>query len=137
MSEILARVGDDNWQDSFPVVDEGGKLRGIIPLDDLRYLATLGDGAAWTIAADLMHPPVSVVPDDDLRTATMRMLANNLREIPVVDGDGQNPRPPRRARGGQGGTSPTEPTSCRRADDYRRRADDLPPRPTATVRWRR
>ena len=87
VSEILARVGDDNWQDSFPVVDDTGKLRGIIPLDDLRYLATLGDGAAWTIAADLMHPSVSVMLDDDLRTATMRMLANNLREIPVVDGE--------------------------------------------------
>ena len=88
-AEILAKVGEDNWQDSFPVVDETGKLRGLIPLDDLRYLAGLADGAAWTIAADLMHPAVSVKLDDDLRSATMKMLANNLREIPVIDDDGK------------------------------------------------
>jgi CIC family chloride channel protein len=89
VSEILARVGDDNWQDSFPVVDEHGKLRGLVPLDDLRYLAGLHESAAWTIAADLMHPAVSVKLDDDLRSATMKMLANNLREIAVVDDDGK------------------------------------------------
>jgi CIC family chloride channel protein len=89
LKEILARVGEDNWQDSFPVVDEGGLLRGIIPLDELRYLATLADSAAWTIAADLMHPAVAVKLDDDLKTATARMLSNNLREIPVVDDAGK------------------------------------------------
>jgi CIC family chloride channel protein len=89
LTEILSRIGDENWQDSFPVVDESGKLRGIIPLDDLRYLAGLSDSAGWTIAADLMHPAVSVKPEDDLRTATIKMLANNLREIPVVDDEGK------------------------------------------------
>ncbi len=89
IGEVIARVGEDNWQDSFPVVDESGKLRGLIPLDDLRYLASLGDSAAWTIAADLMHPAVSVKLEDDLRTATTRMLANSLREIPVVDDEGK------------------------------------------------
>ncbi|HTA90625.1 MAG TPA: CBS domain-containing protein, partial [Polyangiaceae bacterium] len=35
--------------------------------------------------ADLMQPVVSVRPDDDLRTATERMVANGLRELPILD----------------------------------------------------
>jgi len=85
--EIIAHVGDESWQDIFPVLDPEGVLIGIIPADAIRFLASLEEGAAWTIAADLMHPPVSVAADDDLRHAARLMLANGLREVPVVDED--------------------------------------------------
>jgi chloride channel protein, CIC family len=87
--EILDRLAEASWQDVFPVCDETGVLRGIIPADALRYLQTAHDGIAWTIAADLMQPPVSVRADDELRAATTLMLANNLRELPVIDADGR------------------------------------------------
>jgi predicted transcriptional regulator len=38
----------------------------------------------WALAADLMQPPVSVQPSDDLRTAGERMLSSGLRELPIV-----------------------------------------------------
>jgi CIC family chloride channel protein len=84
-AEILAHVADQSWQDVFPVLDDKGTLCGIIPTDAIRFLASLPDGTSWTIAADLMHPPVAVSPDDDLRDAARLMLANGLRELPVVD----------------------------------------------------
>ena len=38
------------------------------------------------LAADIMQPPVSVRPEDELRKATECLVANGLREVPVVDG---------------------------------------------------
>jgi CIC family chloride channel protein len=83
--DILAHVADETWQDIFPVLDAQGALIGVIPTDSIRFLASQPEGAAWTIAADLMHPPVSVSPEEDLRDAARLMLANGLRELPVVD----------------------------------------------------
>lgn len=83
--EMLRRVGESSWQDVFPVVDDAQRMVGLISLDALRVLAGEPDDAPWAVAADIMQPPVYVHEDDDLRRATERLLANGLREIPVVD----------------------------------------------------
>jgi len=88
-TEIMARVADETWQDIFPVLDAAGVLKGMIPADAIRFLASQQEGSSWTIAADLMHPPVSVTPDDDLRKAARVMVANGLRELLVVDAAGR------------------------------------------------
>jgi CIC family chloride channel protein len=84
MSDVVRRIPSDTWQDSFPVLDTEGKIRGLITVDALRLLISEGDGLHWTIAADLMQNAVSVRPEDDLQTAAKAMLANGLREVPVV-----------------------------------------------------
>jgi len=70
----------------FPVVDAQGRLTGIFTLRDLR-IALLG--AEWgplVVADDLAYRPViSVIPDDNLRTALQRLTELNIDEIPVVD----------------------------------------------------
>ena len=88
MSDAIRRIPSDTWQDSFPVLDGDGKIRGLITIDSLRLLMSEGEGLHWTIAADLMQPPISVRPEDDLQTAAKAMLANGLREVPVVDDAG-------------------------------------------------
>jgi CIC family chloride channel protein len=85
MSEISAEIGEATWQDTFPVVDSAGTLCGIITADSLRLFAGARDAEAFTVAADLMQPPVTVRTDDSLRSAAEAMLAHGLREIPVVD----------------------------------------------------
>ena len=87
-AEMLRQASDASWQDVFPVIDSSGALRGLVTADSLRILAADREGTTWAVAADLMIPPVTVKPSDDLRRATERLLGNNLREIPVVGADG-------------------------------------------------
>ena len=83
--EMLARISEATWQDVFPVVDANERMTGLVSADGLRVLANEGPDLPWAIAADLMRPPISVRADDDLRVATERIVAEGLREIPVVD----------------------------------------------------
>lgn len=84
-SEMLERISEATWQDVFPVVDAERRMTGLVTADGLRVLAVEGTNLPWAIAADLMQPPVSVRPEDDLRLATDRIVSHRLREIPVVD----------------------------------------------------
>ncbi|MFO0688148.1 MAG: CBS domain-containing protein [Myxococcota bacterium] len=63
-------------------------MTGLVTSDGLRVLANEGSDLPWAIAADLMQPPVSVQPHDDLRVAIERIVHHGLREVPVVDGRG-------------------------------------------------
>jgi CIC family chloride channel protein len=86
-SEIARSVNEAPRQDVFPVVDAAGQLVGLITLDAIRLMAAEAAETRWLVAADLMQSPVFVTVDDNLRTATERMLANGLRELPVVTTD--------------------------------------------------
>jgi chloride channel protein, CIC family len=87
--ELLQRVTETEWQDTFPVLDEKGKMIGMIAGDALRVLGAAPETAPWTLAADVMQPPVTARAGDDLRSAATAMIDRGLREIPVVDGDGR------------------------------------------------
>ena len=86
-ADMLQRASDAAGQDVFPVIEDE-KLVGLVSTDALRVLATEHEETPWVLAADIMQPPVSVHPGDDLRRATERLIANGLRELPVVDGAG-------------------------------------------------
>jgi CIC family chloride channel protein len=86
-SEILDSL--DGRQEVFPVLD-GGRLVGIITVDDLTVLASETQMYRGLIrAADLMRPPVSLRPEDNLHQALATMQAEGLRELPLVADDGQ------------------------------------------------
>jgi CIC family chloride channel protein len=84
--EMLRLASEATWQEVFPVLEDA-KLVGLVNSDATRVLAGERNSMSWALAADIMQPPLSVRPDDDLRTATERLVANSLREIPVVDAD--------------------------------------------------
>lgn len=88
-ADVLRAVAETNWQDVFPVIDDGGKLCGMINADGLRELGSTPESQPFTVAADLMQPPVTVRAEDDLRSAAQTMLERGLREIPVVGADGK------------------------------------------------
>ena len=76
-------------RDVYPVVDEGGRLVGIITAEDLKVLASEPELVPLTNASDLMRTPTSVHPDDDMRSALDAMVAIAAREVPVTDHDGR------------------------------------------------
>ena len=61
---------------------------GMITADALRIVASERELEEMTVAADLMQEPVSLTLEDDLRTAVEIMVANALREAPVIDEQG-------------------------------------------------
>ena len=88
-SEMLHQVADTGWQDVFPVLDPAGKMPGIITSESLRVIASERELEAMTVAADIVQPPVSLAPEDDLRKAVEALTSNTLREVPVVDATGR------------------------------------------------
>jgi CIC family chloride channel protein len=87
--EIVERVGESTWQEVFPVIDESGGLVGLVSAEAAHVLGAQPGIVRWTIVADVMLSPTSVIPDDDLRLVTERLVASGLRELPVVDATGR------------------------------------------------
>jgi chloride channel protein, CIC family len=84
-TDMLRIASESSHQQVFPVTDAEGKMLGLVSSTLLHVLAAEHDDAPWTLAADIMQPPVSVRPDDHLRTAAERLVTQGLREIPIVD----------------------------------------------------
>src|SRR5690606_25009693 len=82
LTAIAERAED---QDVFPVVDDAGALRGLVPVEMLRMTASHPELDRVAIVADIMGEPVSVSADQDLRVAASLLIAHDLRSIPVVD----------------------------------------------------
>ncbi|HET9956726.1 MAG TPA: chloride channel protein [Polyangiaceae bacterium] len=89
LSEMVQHLTHSGQQDVFPVVDSDNKLAGLVTSSTIHVaLGEMAD-AAWVLAADVMQADVSVTFDDDLRTASERLVSNELREVPVIGRDRQ------------------------------------------------
>jgi CIC family chloride channel protein len=88
-TDIMRMVSECADQDVFPVLDDAEQVVGLVTASTLRVMSLEIADTRWTLAADLMQPVVSVRFDDDLRTATERMVANGLRELPILDEAGR------------------------------------------------
>jgi CBS-domain-containing membrane protein len=86
----------------FPVVDDEGKVIGVVSESDLLAAGTprskrlafhhhhQDPSAAAPAAADLMtHPAVTIGSDEPVRRAAALMSARKLRRLPVVDHGGR------------------------------------------------
>jgi CBS domain-containing protein len=71
-----------------PVV-EGGRLTGIVTDRDIavRVVAEGRDPGSTTIGEIASTKLVTISPDDDLETAVKLLAENQVRRIPVVEGD--------------------------------------------------
>jgi CIC family chloride channel protein len=88
-AEILAKVRDTADQEVFPVLDDAEHVVGLVTAATLRVMSLELEDTRWTLAVDLMQQVLSVRLDDDLRTATERMVSSALRELPVLDAEGR------------------------------------------------
>ncbi len=70
---------------AYPVVDETGRLVGMVSQDDLPRFAVLDD-LTWLVVADLMATNIVVTyPNEGLRQAAQRMVVAGIGRLPVVD----------------------------------------------------
>ena len=106
--EMAARLRE-NWVSAFPVLDDEGKVVGVVSEADLLTKEALDGGydgmpgmitgllrrkeqgkARGITAADLMtHPAVTISPDAALESAARLMYKSKIKRLPVVDSDGR------------------------------------------------
>ena len=72
----------------FPVLDDNGKITGILNLHDIRTVLFEEALHDLVVVGELAGPPVTINPDDDLFTALSQFIDSGYGQIPVVDDDG-------------------------------------------------
>lgn len=84
-----ARMMRDFALGCLPVVDDTGRLVGILTDRDIALSAHEAGEALWRLrVADSMHSPVYTVhPDDDIAMAARVMRRHRVRRLPVVEGE--------------------------------------------------
>jgi CIC family chloride channel protein len=88
-AQVIREVAESAWQDAFPVLEPDGKLAGVISSEILRTMASDPEVSQLALADDMMAAPLSIKDHADLHVALDLILANNVRELLVVDGDGR------------------------------------------------
>jgi CBS domain-containing protein len=85
----LRADGKEVVQRLFPVVDDDGRLVGVVTRSDLTHLAAASkDDATGTpvaLASVVRRDSVVAYPDEPLRTAVYRMAETGLTRFPVVE----------------------------------------------------
>jgi CBS domain-containing protein len=87
--ELLRLAAEGRKQEVLPVLDREQHLVGLLLLGALEEMADDLREVPWVLAGDLMLPPASVGPGDDLQQAARVLLARSLRELPVTDAEGR------------------------------------------------
>lgn len=86
---LAARLLSRHDIGSLPVCSDDGHLRGIVTDRDivLRCVAAEEDPAQTPVREIMSRRCVTVSPGDDAREATRLMAAEQIRRLPVVEGD--------------------------------------------------
>jgi CBS domain-containing protein len=105
---VIARAFEDARVSAFPVLDQAGRVVGVVSEADLLAKLALADGedgmpgmiggilrhqqvkkAGATTAAELMTaPPVTVSPEDTVEHAARLMYLRRVKHLPVIDAEG-------------------------------------------------
>jgi predicted transcriptional regulator len=81
--QLRGSKGWSHWQRLFPLVNEGGKLAGVLTRSKMIEAAQQSD-AAGLLLDDAVKTPVCVAPYDTLREAVTKMGRSNVTALPVV-----------------------------------------------------
>jgi CIC family chloride channel protein len=84
LAEML-RIAREGSQPVFPVVDDAGRLRGEVSMEDIRQSLLDDVPRGLILAHDLMRAvPEPLVPGTDLATAARLLEGHGSEGIPVV-----------------------------------------------------
>ena len=96
--EMAARLRQDRVS-AFPVIDDDGKVIGVVSEADMLASQVLsadhagtgtGMTAAGLTAGDLMtHPAITVSPEDSVEVAARLMYTLQVKRLPVIDPSGR------------------------------------------------
>ncbi|MFQ5914386.1 MAG: CBS domain-containing protein [Nitrospinota bacterium] len=96
ISAVIQKVARDFRTRSVFVVNDREELVGIINIRDLlrvagaKYLSretlTVVPYLTAQKASDIMQPPLSVSPEDDIEEALRLAVCHDVKELPVVEG---------------------------------------------------
>lgn len=87
-----AKIMYNNRIGSVVVVDDDGKIAGILTERDLIYLIALGKREIFTeypVWQIMTENPITGKPDDSIIDALNKMKEAKIRHLPVVDEDGR------------------------------------------------
>jgi CIC family chloride channel protein len=85
LSAVIDRLAGSGFP-ALPVVDEAGRLQGVVVLDEVHLAAQSREAGEWLLAADLMRPGVQpLTADDRLDRAMELFVEQDLLALPVVD----------------------------------------------------
>ncbi len=85
-----AKIMIENRIGSLLVVDEEGKLRGIITERDIVFAASQGwDPTQREVWEVMSENPITVTPDTDIVEVIEKMRTMDVRHMPVVDQEGK------------------------------------------------
>jgi CIC family chloride channel protein len=87
--EMHRAVTESTWQITFPVVDAGEIVIGVVSGASIGTIALLDGGRAPIVASDLMQPLIRLRERDDLRTAAEHVLESGLHQLPVIGPEGK------------------------------------------------
>jgi len=89
-AQQAAQVMRDRDCGCLPIVDDGGRVVGIVTDRDLAVRGIASGRDPNTKLMDLMTPVASCCgPDDDLRDVEQKMVELQVRRIPIVDSGGR------------------------------------------------
>ncbi|WP_437875589.1 chloride channel protein [Sorangium sp. So ce513] len=88
-ASVVERIAACEWQDTFPVLSDEGKVIGTIDAEILRAAAMSPELSGLAIAHDMMTSPASVSETEDLHRALQVLLEHGVRELLVTDADGK------------------------------------------------
>jgi CIC family chloride channel protein len=87
--EVTTSPNWERWpvQRLVPVVDGGGRLKGVLTAEAIRKSIEEGGGhlSAGTLAAQVKKEPISAFGDEPLRVVVNRMAQKGVTRMPVVE----------------------------------------------------
>lgn len=83
LRNTLVREPAQRGQHLYPVVDDAGRIKGVITRKQLRHLTE--SAVSGASLGDLLKEPVKAYPDEPLRAVVFRMAETGFTRLPVVE----------------------------------------------------
>ncbi len=84
LPDVLDRLSSTNYH-ALPVIDDGGRLLGVVSIEEVHLASQSPNVGPMLVAADLMRKVTPLRPDDRLDRALQSFVDDDVLALPVVD----------------------------------------------------